>query len=171
MHNQTIMFDTEKVRLKASKHKALVSEIYYPCACLHEKFKSRVSRLSEYEMIEISNYQRSARSKNYTNVTPKHCCNFGNDGQHTCQSCEGSTAFEEQCEHLLMCNDENFVLSHFDRRQLRRDASYGYHTTSDNQSESLSQIRPTKTQEVRESSVNDNDDCESTSSYLDFSQN
>ena len=46
--------DTEQGRFKASTHKALGSAIDYLCLYSREKFKSRVIRLSEYEIIVIS---------------------------------------------------------------------------------------------------------------------
>ena len=45
------------------------------------------------------------------------------------------------------------------------------HAASDDLSESSFQSYKIQTQEGRESSVNDNDDCESASSDVDFSQN
>ena len=127
--------------------------------------------MSENEIIVISNDHRVARSKNCVNATPEHCCNFGDDRQWIFQSCEGSTAFEEQCEHSLTCNDEKFILSHFDHRHLRRDVCHRSCASSDNQSESSSQSYPIQTQEGQESSVNDNDDHESTPSDGYFSPN
>ena len=70
-----------------------------------------------------------------------------------------------------MWNDENFIFSHFNHRHLRRDFFHGSCAASNDQSESSSQSHPIQTQECRESSVNDNDDYESISSDVHFSQN
>ena len=139
MRDQRIRLDTEKGRLNATTHKALVSSI--DCLCLHsyENFKSRVSRLSEHEMVDISENHHVARSNKHGNATPKYRHRSGSNGQFICQSCEGSIAFEEQCEHSLTCNDEVFLISHFDNRHLRRDACQGPCSSSDNLSESSSQ--------------------------------
>ena len=70
-----------------------------------------------------------------------------------------------------MCNDEIFIIPHFDNRHLRRDLCHVSHATSDDLHESSSQSYQNQTQEGRESSLNDNDDRASPSYDVDFSQN
>ena len=90
-----------------------------------------MSRLLEYETIEIYDDHCAARSKNHANDTPKHCWNFGNDSQGPWQSYEGSDVCKEKCENSLMHNDENLILSHFYWRHLRREIFHKSHETSD----------------------------------------
>lgn len=167
LYNQKIRLDTEKQRFNGSTHKALVSAIDCLCLNSYEKFKSRVSRLSEYEMVEISDNHRVVKSKKYVSATPKHCYRSGNDGHFSCQSCEGSIAFQEQCEHSLMSNDEIFIESHFENRHLRRDVCHGSYSSSDDISESSYSNDDTQTQEF---GSNHNEDDDSTSSVFEFSQ-
>ena len=147
MHNQKIRLDTERGTFNSSTHKALVSSIDCLCLFSYEKFKSRVSRLSEYEMIEISDNQRVVRSKKYVNATPKYCVRNELSGHFICQSCEGSIAYEEQCEHSLMCNDEMFIASHFDKRHFRRDVCNVMCLNEDDLSQSSSNSFEMRTQE------------------------
>ena len=70
-----------------------------------------------------------------------------------------------------MCDDEILIVSHFDNGHLRRDFCHRSCETSDDLPEPSSQSYQIQTQDGREITVNDNDDYESTSSNVDFSQN
>ena len=43
----------------------------------------------------------------------------------SCKTCESCVAYEDQCEYSLVANNEEFIISQFDKRHVRRDVCEG----------------------------------------------
>ena len=54
-----------------------------------------------------------------------------------CNNCEGSIAYEEQCEHSLLSNNNNFVKSQFHIRHIRREKQEGSYLDNNNHQKSI----------------------------------
>ena len=126
LYNQKLKLDIEKRRFdQSTTHPALKAAIDSLCLNSYLKFKKRVSRLSEYELIVVSDNHVQVKSKKYINAIAKDCYRNDITGHFSCNICEACIAYEEQCEHSLVANNELFILSHFDKRHLRRDSCQG----------------------------------------------
>ena len=97
MYNQQLLLNTEKSRFDASTPKALWDAVDCLCLFSYEKFKARVMRLSDYEMVKMSDTHIVIRSKKYVDALPRNCYKDNDSGYFCCNSCSGCIAFEEQC--------------------------------------------------------------------------
>ena len=73
MHNQQLLLDTEKSRFDASIPQALRYAIDCLCLSSYEKSKARVMRLSEHEMVKMSDTHIVVRSNKHVDALPRNC--------------------------------------------------------------------------------------------------
>ena len=125
LHNQKLKLDIENRRLSQTTHAVLNQAIESSCFSSFLKCKKRVSRFSEYELIAISENHVRVKIKKYVNAIPGYCYRKNDDMCFTCKTCESSIAYEEQCENSLVANNEEFIISQFDKRHMRRDECEG----------------------------------------------
>lgn len=89
-------------------------------------------RLSEYEMVKISDACVVIRSNKHVDTLSRNCCEDNSSGYFCCNSCSGCIAFEEECEHSIIVNNNKLILSHFGNRHVKRASCQGSYSVIQN---------------------------------------
>ena len=70
-----------------------------------------MSLFSEHELIVISENCVRVKSKKHINAMPRDCYRENDDVCFSCKTCESRNAYERQCEHSFVANNEKLIIS------------------------------------------------------------
>ena len=137
LYNEWLQLQSEIKTFNDSIPQCLKQAIEHHCLVSYLRFKIRASRLHEYSVENITPTHKSIQSERYPTASPRNCFKVNGSKYFVCNNCEGSIAYEEQCEHSLLSNNNNFVKSQFHIRHIRREKQEGSYLHNNNHQKSI----------------------------------
>jgi len=124
--NEEIYHHNIKMRhLENKLEKNTIEALEDACSCLclktYQRYESQIKRIDDYEVIKTSPTQIDVKSKKHPTAPVRQCFYDNQSRSYICGTCEISCAFEMQCVHSILANDNKFIKCQFDKRHFQRE--------------------------------------------------